>query len=33
MPWAAKLTTADLPVGSHRPWVSKTGEGLLVLKR
>jgi hypothetical protein len=32
MPWAAKLTTADLPTGSDRPWVSKTGEGLLVLK-
>lgn len=32
MPWAAKLTGVDLPTGSDRPWVSKTGDGLLVLK-
>ena len=33
MPWAAKLVAADLPTGSDRPWVSKTSDGLLVLKR
>jgi hypothetical protein len=32
MPWAAKLAAADLPTGGDRPWVSKTREGLLVLK-
>ena len=31
-PWAAKLAGADFPTGSDRPWVSKTREGLLVLK-
>ena len=33
MPWAKKLTTSDLPAGGDQPWVSKTGDGLLVLKR
>jgi len=33
MPWAAKLAAADLPAGGDRPWVSKTSDGLLVLKR
>jgi hypothetical protein len=32
VPWAAKLAATDLPTGSYRPWVSKTREGLLVLK-
>jgi len=32
MPWTAKLAGVDLPTGSDRPWVSKTGDGLLVLK-
>jgi hypothetical protein len=32
LPWAAKLDPATLPTGSHRPWVSKSAEGLLVLK-
>jgi len=30
--WAAKLDPATLPTGSKRPWVSKSAEGLLVLK-
>ncbi len=33
MPWATKLAAADLPAGGDRPWVSKTSDGLLVLKR
>lgn len=32
LPWAAKLDPATLPTGSDRPWVSKSAEGLLVLK-
>jgi hypothetical protein len=32
LPWAAKLDPATLPVGSDRPWVSRSAEGLLVLK-
>ena len=32
LPWAAKLDPATLPTGSDRPWVSKTDDGLLVLK-
>lgn len=32
LPWAAKLDPETLPTGSHRPWVSKTADGLLVLK-
>lgn len=32
MPWAAKLDSATLPTGSDRPWVSRSSEGLLVLK-
>jgi Transcriptional regulator, AbiEi antitoxin, Type IV TA system/Transcriptional regulator, AbiEi antitoxin N-terminal domain len=32
LPWAAKLTPADLPTGSDRAWVSRSAEGLLVLK-
>ena len=31
-PWAAKLDAATLPTGSRRPWVSKSADGLLVLK-
>ncbi len=32
LPWASKLDPADLPTGSDRPWVSRSAEGLLVLK-
>jgi len=32
LPWAAKLDPAQLPTGSDRPWVSRSGDGLLVLK-
>lgn len=31
-PWAAKLDPTTLPTGSRRPWVSKSADGLLVLK-
>lgn len=31
-PWATKLDPATLPTGSKRPWVSKSADGLLVLK-
>lgn len=33
LPWVDKLDPDKLPTGSDRPWVSKTGDGLLVLKR
>jgi len=33
MPWAAKLDPAKLPTGSDRPWVSRSSDGLLVLKQ
>jgi len=32
LPWAAKLDPAQLPTGSDRAWVSRSAEGLLVLK-
>jgi len=32
LPWASKLTRARLPTGSNRPWVSRSKDGLLVLK-
>jgi hypothetical protein len=32
LPWASKLTPARLPIGSNRPWVSRSKDGLLVLK-
>lgn len=32
LPWAAKLVPAALPTGSKRPWVSRSADGLLVLK-
>lgn len=32
LPWSAKLDPATLPTGSNRPWVSRSGGGLLVLK-
>ncbi|RCW65144.1 transcriptional regulator with AbiEi antitoxin domain of type IV toxin-antitoxin system [Pseudorhodoferax soli] len=32
LPWAAKLDPATLPTGSDRPWVSRSPDGLLVLK-
>jgi hypothetical protein len=31
-PWAKKLDPSQLPKGSDRPWVSRSGDGLLVLK-
>ena len=32
LPWAGKLHEAALPTGSARPWISKSKDGLLVLK-
>ena len=32
LPWAAKLDPTSLPTGSNRPWVSRSTDGLLVLK-
>lgn len=32
LPWAAKLDETALPKGSNRPWISKSKDGLLVLK-
>ncbi len=32
LPWAAKLDAAQLPTGSARAWVSRSADGLLVLK-
>lgn len=32
LPWSAKLDPTTLPTGSNRPWVSRSGGGLLVLK-
>ncbi len=32
LPWVQKLNPAELPTGSKRPWVSRSNEGLLVLK-
>lgn len=32
LPWASKLDDAALPKGSRRPWISKSKDGLLVLK-
>lgn len=32
LPWVAQLDAASLPTGSDRPWVSRSAEGLLVLK-
>jgi Transcriptional regulator, AbiEi antitoxin, Type IV TA system/Transcriptional regulator, AbiEi antitoxin N-terminal domain len=32
LPWLKKLDPAELPTGSKLPWVSRTGDGLLVLK-
>ena len=32
LPWAEKLNRATLPTGSARPWISKSRDGLLVLK-
>lgn len=32
LPWATKLDTTDLPTGSDKAWVSRSAEGLLVLK-
>jgi hypothetical protein len=32
LPWAKKLDPAQLPTGSKKPWVSRSSDGLLVLK-
>jgi hypothetical protein len=32
LPWAAKLNPNKLPTGSNRCWVSRSADGLLVLK-
>jgi Transcriptional regulator, AbiEi antitoxin, Type IV TA system/Transcriptional regulator, AbiEi antitoxin N-terminal domain len=32
LPWVAKLDPTKLPTGSDRPWVSRSSDGLLVLK-
>ncbi|GLS22668.1 hypothetical protein GCM10007874_56880 [Labrys miyagiensis] len=32
LPWVSKLDSTKLPVGSERPWVSRSADGLLVLK-
>ena len=32
LPWVGKLDEAALPTGSARPWISKSKDGLLVLK-
>jgi hypothetical protein len=32
LPWVAKLDAAALPKGGRRPWISKSKDGLLVLK-
>ena len=32
LPWASKLNPDDLPTGSRRDWVTRTPEGVLVLK-
>lgn len=32
LPWVGKLDKATLPKGSSRPWISRSKEGLLVLK-
>lgn len=32
LPWVDKLDPDKLPTGSDRPWVSNSGDGLLVLK-
>jgi len=32
LPWADKLDPDKLPTGSDRPWVSRSADGLLVLK-
>lgn len=32
LPWMSKLDPATLPTGSGRPWVSRSSDGLLVLK-
>ena len=31
-PWAGKLDPSQLPKGGDRPWVSRSADGLLVLK-
>jgi hypothetical protein len=32
LPWAKKLNPAQLPTGSKKPWVSRSADGLLILK-
>lgn len=31
-PWIKKLDPTTLPTGSNRPWVARSGDGLLILK-
>ena len=33
MPWVTKIDTQALPRGSERPWIGRSPDGLLVLKR
>ena len=33
LPWSPKLDPSELPLGSARPWVSRSSDGLLILKR
>lgn len=33
LPWVKKLDPDELPLGSARPWVSRSRDGLLILKR
>jgi hypothetical protein len=33
LPWSSKLDPAELPLGSARPWVSRSSDGLRILKR
>jgi hypothetical protein len=32
LPWSEKLDRSQLPTGSDKPWVSRSKEGLLILK-
>jgi Transcriptional regulator, AbiEi antitoxin, Type IV TA system/Transcriptional regulator, AbiEi antitoxin N-terminal domain len=32
LPWVKKLNPAKLPTGSKKPWVSRSSDGLLILK-
>ena len=32
LPWATRLDPTQLPTGSSRPWVSRSADGVLVLR-